>query len=310
MRVLLANSPEFTVTDDTVGALAQRHPSYEFVVEGTPSDVPGYEVMVGWPAPDRLQDARLRWVQIPSVGIDRYLPEGFPDHVSVTNGRGVFSQAIAEHALALLLGLTREIKRHSLQTERRQWHKIPGAIELAGSRVLVVGTGEIGRAFARTIRGFDCTVVGASRSGRPQPEFGEVIRSTEVGAIVAGFDVVVLALPRTSSTRGLWSRELIGAMKPGSYLVNVGRGDSVDEPALISGLQSGRIAGAGLDVTEHEPLPTGSPLWGEANVIISSHSSGFTPNRMANFLELLDDNLARFESGDGLRNIVDPSLGY
>ncbi len=305
-RVLVVPGHEFDLGAAELAGLAERHPSFDFTAG--PADDP--EVIIGWPAPAQLLGRCLRWVQIPSVGFDRYAAAGLPDGVVMTNGRGVFSAAIAEHALALLLALTRRLPVHVRRSIGREWRKSPGGAELAGARVLVAGTGAIGSAVARLLRAVGCTVVGVSRSGGPRPDFDRVLTAPLSPEDVHDIDAVVLALPRTSGTDGFWSAELSAAMRPGWYLVNVGRGSTLDEAGLLTALADGRLAGAGLDVTAVEPLPPDSPLWDDDRVILTAHSSGGTPRRAARFLELLDDNLDRYARGAPLRNPIDPAAGY
>ncbi len=176
--------------------------------------------------------------------------------------------------------------------------------------LVIVGLGSIGLSIARKARAFEMRVVGVSRHGRPAPPCERVVPYTQFREVLPEADALVLALPLTEETLHLLGRDELARMKPGAVVVNIARGGLIDEPALIAALQQGRLAGAGLDVVEHEPLAPDSPLWAMQNVLLTPHIGGRggveQDQRLAAFLA---DNLRRFLAGGELRNRVDPRTG-
>ncbi|MFC0526657.1 D-2-hydroxyacid dehydrogenase [Phytohabitans kaempferiae] len=312
-EVLLAYAGHFRLDPADVAELRHRFPGVRFAEAEVsaigPTDVDTVDVIMGTPPAGLLGGGRLRWLQLPSVGLDG---RRFPDGLLVTNARGVFAIPAAEHAVALTLALCRRIDVHVRQARDRVWRRNDACLELTGSTVLVVGLGDIGTAVAERFHGLGCTVVGIRRRlDQPlPPHVSAVVPPDQLVSAVAGADVVVLALPHTPRTAGLFDRAAVAALRPRALLVNVGRGAVLDEPALIERLAAGTIAGAGLDVSAEEPPPPSSPLWTLDNVILTSHSVGVSPHRSRRRRELFADNLDRFLAGRPLRNVVDPARGY
>jgi phosphoglycerate dehydrogenase-like enzyme len=311
-RVLIVESTLFRVSEPDLHRLRTWLPDFDVIREGSPEDRANgaYVAIVGQPEPRRLVEPGLRFLQLPNVGVDRYLERGFPEGLIVANGRGVFSRSVAEHALAVLLALTRDIPGHVHQQQRRTWRLRPGAGDLADMRVLVGGTGDAASTFARMMRALGSQVDGFSRTGRPHPDFSSVFAAPVELDLLAAYDTVVLMLPSTAATRGAWGTAQFAAMKPGAWFVNVGRGETVDEVALVHAIRSGRLRGVGLDVVAEEPLPAASPLWAFDRVLLTSHSSGATPLRSERFLVLVRDNLRNLRRGASLVNVVDTAAGY
>jgi phosphoglycerate dehydrogenase-like enzyme len=270
-------------------------------------------------SPEFLRAARnLVWMQSFSAGVESYLAVkelADSDRVVLTNMRGVHGPAIADHVFAMLLALTRDLPVHLAGRAQGTWK--PGGsgvlqpIALKGRTLLVVGLGGIGGEIARRGRGFDMRVIGIRRGDDPAPDFVERVgKPQDLLAMLPQADVVAIAVPLTPETTNLFDRKAFAAMKQGSYLVNVARGKVVDTPALLQALQSGKLAGACLDVTEPEPLPRDHGLWKLPNVVITPHVSSFSElteeRRSALFLE----NLRRLDAGEPLLNVVDKKAGY
>jgi phosphoglycerate dehydrogenase-like enzyme len=254
---------------------------------------------------------RLRWVHVAAVGVNAVLfPELVSSDVILTNSRGVFDAAMGEYVLAMMLALAKDLARTiQLQRERSWQHRDPAL--LRGGTVLVVGVGGIGAGVAESAAANGMTVIGVGRQARDaQGPFNRIAAVGELKSLVPQADWIVLATPLTAQTRGLFSRELIWSMRPTARLINVARGDVVDEDALVEALQAGRIAGAGLDVVKTEPLPADHPLWGMPNVIISPHMSVDVPESRQWLMELFLQNLDRFGRGEPLLNVVDKGLGF
>ncbi len=254
---------------------------------------------------------RLRWVHVAAVGVDAVLfPELVASDVIVTNSRGVFDAAMGEYVLGLMLALAKDLPRTiQLQGEHSWKHRDPAL--LCGATVLVVGVGGIGSGVAKSAADMGMKVIGVGRRARPMREpFERIAEISELKSMVLQADYVVLALPLTAETRGLFSRELIGSMRPSAYLINVARGDVLDEDALVEALDAGRIAGAGLDVFKTEPLPADHPFWRMTNVIVSPHMSVDVPETRQWLVDIFLQNVDRFRRGEPLQNVVDKRLGF
>lgn len=259
---------------------------------------------------------RLRWVQAWSAGVDRYMKlPGLVenDRIVFTNMRGVHGPAIAEHAFAMLLSLTRDLGAFRDAQKKSVWDRAASdrMTTLAGRTMLVVGMGGIGTEIARRAHGFDMRVLGIVRTKREPPPFvDELGTSEDLDRLLGQADVVAVALPLTEETRGLFDARRFARFKEGSRLLNVGRGAIVDTKALLAALESGRLAGAGLDVTDPEPLPEDHPLWARDDVVITPHVSARAELTRERRWELLRENLRRFSAGEELLNVVDKRLGY
>ncbi len=270
------------------------------------------------PAIDDVLDAAssLRWLQQRGAGIDRIAtPKLIASPVMVTNGSGNHATNIAEHALALMLAFARQLPGLVRAQGARSWQPPASdrVFELSGQTLAVVGVGALGAALAIRAAALGMRVLGVRRSGsagEPVAGVAAMHGPEALDAVLGEADHVVITLPLTSETRGLFDARRFAAMKHGAHLYNVGRGAIVDSAALLAALQGGRLGGAGLDVTDPEPLPSDSPLWSEPNVIVTAHSAGETPRSLGRWRALLLDNVARFRVGEPLRNVVDKSLGY
>ncbi len=279
--------------------------------------LPGSDVLFAWrPRGAMLSEAwehagDLRWIQSASAGVDALLfPELVGSHVVVTNARGVFDDAIAEYVVAVILLFSKGLAGVLEAQRRREWrHRETERLE--HKRVLVAGTGPIGRAIARSCAALGMQVRGVGRTARPRDdEFGRVFAAGDLAEAVGWADYVVNALPATADTRHVFGAEVFAAMSGGARFVNVGRGSTVDEDALVRALEQGRIGGAALDVFEEEPLPADSPLWTMPNVVVSPHMAGDFAGWRESAVELFVGNLERYLTGKPLRNVVDKERGY
>ncbi|GAA4622159.1 D-2-hydroxyacid dehydrogenase [Actinoallomurus vinaceus] len=262
-----------------------------------------------WPA-DR--HAAPRWVHVGAAGVDNLLFPALvndPD-VVLTNSRGVYDQPIAEYVLGLILAMAKDLPGMVEHQRRREWRPRDGE-RIGGRTALVWGTGPIGRAIARLLRATGMKVSGAGRTARTgDPDFGTVHGPATLTAALGGADYVVLAAPLVPATRGMVDAAVLAAMKPGSRLVNVGRGALVDEDALIGALTGGHLAGAALDVFAEEPLPDGSALWDLPGVIVSPHIAGDVHGWQDEVAAIFLENLHRRLDGRPLLNVVDKRTGY
>ena len=248
-----------------------------------------------------LAAPNLRWLHTFSAGIDHPIFGQFTDKgVRITTSSGAAAAPIARTIVLYLLGLSRGIRGVLADQAAHRWHPRP-FVDLDGQTIGVVGMGPIARETIRMAAALGMRPIGMRRAvlGDEPCESWTLDRLPELAAIA---DALVIALPLNDDTRGIVSAAVIGAMKPTAVFVNVGRGDLVDEPALIDALAAGRIGGAGLDVFATEPLPPESPIWDLPNVIVTPHSSAHTPASGENAAEIFFTNLARYVRGEPLHN--------
>jgi phosphoglycerate dehydrogenase-like enzyme len=267
------------------------------------------------------QGKNLRWIQVFSAGVDRYrYPELIESEIVLTNAKVIQGPNVADQAMALLLALTRRVVFATELARKDGWREArselrdgtPPIIELEGKTGLVVGYGGIGSAIAERAHGFGMRILAVDpKPGKPHPEWVEhVYTPDELLRALPEADVVFLAVPLTDETQGMMGRDAFASMKDGAYLVNIARGKVVDTEALVSVLESGKLAGAGLDVTDPEPLPPEHRLWSFDNVVVTPHMGGTSDQVWARRVALAKDNLARFVEGRELVNIVDKKRGY
>jgi cyclase len=290
-------------------------PTVEFVPARTPEEaaklVGDADAVLGFCSPEIVRAGRsLRWVQVGSAGVDQYLfPELVNGKVQLTNAQKIYGPEVADQAFALLLGLTRGV-RQTLPVN--QWVKPEQPLaELHGKTLLVVGLGGIGTQVARRAHGFRMRVraIDPKELERPSFVFG-LDRPEKLMDLLPTADVVVIACPLTKETAGLIGPKQLAAMKPSAYLINVARGPIVQTSALLTALQKKQIAGAGLDVTDPEPLPGDHPLWKQPNALISPHVGGQSPEGRERQWRLYRENVRRFVAGEPLLCVVDKVRGY
>jgi phosphoglycerate dehydrogenase-like enzyme len=268
------------------------------------------DVLYAWKPPPALyaKAGRLKWLQAMGAGVDWALVPELPAHVTVTRAPGIFAPWMREYALGWLLWVTQRTETYRSAQRERRWDQRVAPTRLAGATLAVVGLGDIGRVIARGARALGLRVVGVSRSGRAAPGVDRVYRTAQLARALGEADFVVVVLPLTGATRGLIDARALAAMRPGAWLMNIGRGPVVDERALLAALDGRRIAGAILDVFATEPLPPDHPLWRHDNVVVTPHIAGpDVPEEMA---PLFNDNLARYLAGRPLRHVVDRRRGY
>lgn len=291
----------------------------EFFAEGDEAlhrDIASFEILFGYPPPAWLRDAKgLRWLSSAAAGVERFLPEGVLPGADclLTSGSGAYGTTISEHILMVLLMLLRRMPEYHPALDRHQWAYLAPIRSIAGSRMVLLGTGDIGSATARRLRAFGAEVIGVNRSGRSaEPAFERVLPLAELDHILPQADAVILSLPATPETLGLLSRERLSLLPPSAYVVNVGRGSTIDQEALVEALQNHRLAGAALDVMTPEPLPADHPLWSCPNTIITPHISGNMSLGITCSLaaDLFCRNLRNYADGQPLENLVDKRRGY
>jgi phosphoglycerate dehydrogenase-like enzyme len=256
--------------------------------------------------------SNLAFVQSISAGTDQYDKDAFrAAGVRLASAQGVNARAVSEHAMSLILAMTRQLHFARDNQAKHHWRGMIGELakredELGGKKLLVVGLGRIGSRLAELGRAFGMYVVGVKRDvGAGTGAADEIVPQSRLLAHLPDADFVALTCPLTPETERLIDARALAAMKPSAFLINVARGRVVDEPALIDALREGRIAGAGIDTTVEEPLPPASPLWDLPNALITPHTAGETRRYEDNVLDLLIDNVERLWRGETeLRNQV------
>ena len=261
-----------------------------------------------------LMSQRLRWIHSRSAGLERTLfPELVESEVILTNGSGVFSPSLGEFTLATILYFAKDFRRMIRNQMAGVWEQFDVTM-VSGQTVGIVGYGSIGRAIAARVRALEMKVLAlrrqVSQQSQENPPIDQVYGCESLAEMLPQCDYVAVSLPLTEQTRGLIGDAELAVMKKDAVLINVGRGRTVDERALIKALSENRIRGAGLDVFDQEPLPQGHPFYSMENVLLSPHCADHTHDWLDNASRFFLAQLERFRSGQHLLNVVDKRLGY
>lgn len=263
-----------------------------------------------------LAAKKLKWMQITSAGVENYLsiPEIKNSQVTMTNMKIVQGVEIADHALGLLLALTRRLDIAVKDRESETWRTLANygpPLELHGKTAVIIGVGGIGMQIAVRAKAFGMTVIGVDPKDIPYaPHLDRTVWPDRLDTVLPEADVVFVAAPHTPETDKMIKADQFAKMKKGVLFIAVSRGKLYDNDALVGALKSGHVAAAGLDVTETEPLPAGHPLWKTGRVIITPHIAGRSDGEGPRYFEIYKDNLIRFAKGEPLRHTVDKQKGY
>ena len=258
---------------------------------------------------------KLKWFCSISAGVEALLKDGvLPAGCQVSNSSGAYGVTIAEHLIMVTIMLLRRYPEYDDKIRQKEWVSSLQLRSILGSRITIVGTGDIGTRYAERLRPFQpAKIVGVNRRGRkPSDVYDEIVTQDELDRVLPETDVLVLCLPGTAETNHILSKERIAKLPETSFVINIGRGNAVDENALADALNHGKLAGAALDVFAAEPLPKNSPLWETKNLIITPHCSGkmtlaYTRDRS---VTMFCEDLANFVAGRPLLRAVDTKLGY
>ncbi|MGB5443708.1 MAG: D-2-hydroxyacid dehydrogenase [Gammaproteobacteria bacterium] len=307
---------------DAVAWLQQVAGDAEIVVT-TSREVPaaqleGADLLLGYCTHGNLKNGTaLRYILNYSAGVDSCTssPLAQARDILVTNMQRIYGPAIAEHAIGMMYMLTRKLYVFRDRQLAQQWDRAAvertSMQELQGRTLLVVGLGGIGTEIARRAHGLGMRVLATRNSSREGPDFVAYVGLPDELSTLAGqADVVINATPLTVATTGLFDRSLFSKMKPGAYFINVGRGRSVVTADLIEALNSDRLGGAALDVTDPEPLPPDHPLWTAKNIFITPHISAGSDEQMGRYWLVVRENLRRYVNGERMLSVVDLKRGY
>jgi len=314
----------WNLPDSTLAAWRERFPQVEVEsvedADRLAAALGDAEIFVGWRLPSEHFAAarRLRWIHSASAGIEDCLfPALVASEVILTNSTGLHSVCIPEHVLGQMLVLARNFHQALRLQARAEWNRFEviafggGLRELHGSALAILGAGPIGANLARLAAGLGMRVRVLRRDPQRAVEGAEAVWGPErLHELLGWADFVVVGVPLTAGTRGLIGEAELRAMRSDAFLINIARGEVVDEEALVRCLRARGLAGAALDVFTEEPLPAEHPFWSLPNLVITPHISGYTPTYFDRMLEIFADNLARYLAGQPLRNVVDKRLGY
>lgn len=296
-------------------------PGAKFVAltNATPAELANADVIVGSCAQDLLTQAkRVRWVQVMSAGVEQCVssPALQQRQILLTNMQRVDSAVIGEHAIALALALARNLEGNLANQRQGRWggrgdDVVASMRSLGDKTLLVVGLGGIGTEVAKRAAALGMKVTATRNSSRERPAFVSYVGlSDELPKLAQEADVIVNAAPLTAATTHLFDEKFFAGVKPGAYFINVARGQSVVTDALIAALKNGRLAGAGLDVTDPEPLPSDHPLWRLPNVIITPHVAAASDLPRYKQNAIVRENLRRYAAGEKMLSVVDLKSGY
>jgi phosphoglycerate dehydrogenase-like enzyme len=327
MKVVLFQQHKFELWNPppwVAAKLQELFPQLQIVHPSTPEELSlelrDAEIAIGSTLPpDQLARASLlKWVHSPAAAVHQFMvPEFIANPAKLTNGREVFGATVAEHVIALILALARQLPAClRFQTQRiwgqqLLWNAKTRPRAIAGATLGLVGLGAIGSAVAQRAAALGMKVIAVrERPEKAAPNVTSVYASHEISKLLNQSDFVVLAVPVTPASRHLIDATRLSQMRPTACLINVGRGALVDEVALTNALQTKQIAGAALDVFEEEPLPERSPLWALQNLLITPHCAGFIENLWERHIEEISANLRRYLAGQPLVGLVDKTRGY
>ena len=277
----------------------------------------GCEILFGNFKPEAITaDRSLKWLHCSFAGVDKFTSDEIypnPD-VVVTNSAGGYGVTIAEHMICVALMMMRRMPEYMAQTAQHGWGIIGEIDSIMRSTITIVGMGDIGTNFARRAKAMGAACIrGVRRTQKPgDAVYDEVYTIDRLDEAIQGADIVALCVPGTDATTHLIDARRLELMKDGAYLINVGRGWAVDQPALIAALESGKLKGAALDVVVPEPLPVDDALWNAPNVLITPHVSGNMTLDVTRDLvvDMFCENIEHYSKGEPLRNLVDRKAGY
>lgn len=322
MKLLITMSEEnewgHTLSDDHVKQIETAFPDLEVAValgEATEEQSRDADILAGFPVriPKVTEGMKVRWIHTLSAGVDYVLtPEvKAREDIVVSNSSGIHAIPITEHVIGLILSYNQQFPRIFRDQAVKKWEKNVNSSELHGKTVTIVGLGAIGSQLAKTLKAFDCTVHGVVRTIREAPSYVDSLCTSDtMQEVLAVSDYVVICLPGSPETKGMFDAKVFGQMKESGVIVNIGRGTIINQDDLIEALENKTIAGALLDVTTPEPLPPESPLWSMPNVIITPHCSSATTKAMDRIIDRLCLNIDAFIKEEKLPNEVDKKLGY
>lgn len=308
-------------TKEQLQTLKELAPDYKLIKgwEMDEKEIPlkSVEIIYGWTgqrSEELLTDDKhtLKWVQGKAAGVDFLDLEKLErNKILLTNGSGIHSIPIAESVFGMLLSYARGIQIAVKNQQTKTWEKVDKLMELHEKTIMIVGTGKIGVEIGRLAKAFNMKTIGVNRSGRDVEYMDQLIKQPELKEQVKQADIVVNILPHTDQTHYFFNEDIFSQMKEGTLFINVGRGPTVKTDDLIKALDNGKLAFAGLDVFETEPLPENSELWGREDVLITPHITGIAEHFKKRLFAIFEENLKAYLAGEDLpRNLIDYDQQY
>ena len=308
-------------TKEQLQTLKELAPDYKLIKgwEMDEKEIPlkSVEIIYGWTgqrSEELLTDDKhtLKWVQGKAAGVDFLDLEKLErNKILLTNGSGIHSIPIAESVFGMLLAHARGIQQAVKNQQTKTWDQVNKLMELHGKTIMIVGTGKIGVEIGRLAKAFNMKTIGVNRSGRDVDYMDQLIKQPELKEQVKQADIVVNILPHTDQTHYFFNEDIFSQMKEGTLFINVGRGPTVKTDDLIKALDNGKLAFAGLDVFETEPLPENSELWGREDVLITPHITGIAEHFKKRLFAIFEENLKAYLAGEDLpRNLIDYDQQY
>jgi len=299
---IAATAPDAEVIDAGQERVATELPEADIFCGHPKVPVPWDEV---------VRRGRLRWIQSSAAGLDHCLvPCVVESDITVTSASGVLANQVADHTMALLAGVLRSLPTFFRAQEKREFIRRPTR-DLHGARIGIIGLGRNGRRLAEVLSAFRTTIIATDwfPVNKP-PHVAELLPADAVDEILPRIDILILAAPLTDRTRGMIDARRLALLPRGAFVINVARGQLVVTDDLVAALESGHLAGAAVDVTDPEPLPSESNLWSQSNVIITPHVGGQAATRIDDMTNFFCNNLTRYLSGSPLVNLIDKRLGF
>ncbi|MBR3141793.1 MAG: D-2-hydroxyacid dehydrogenase [Clostridiales bacterium] len=320
MKILVISSSLKQEHIYKISRIAESHGAEVFFTESEDKLPTGFEepdIIYGFGMNIAKTNKNLKWLCVPSAGVDYLMkPDVFAnDNCILSNSSGSYGVTIAEHIIAVALMMMRRLTSYYGATLEGRWETTHWSqSSLKDSRITLLGTGDIGTSFARRARAFEPDkIIGVSRSGMSNdPSYDAMYKIDSLDDVLPGTDLLVMSLPSTPETNDILNRDRIFAMPEGSYVVNVGRGNAIDEDALFDALECGHLAGAALDVFKTEPLPSDSRLWKTKNLLITPHIAGNLTlgYTLEKNVDMFTEDLNNFLEGRPLKYEVDRKKGY
>lgn len=272
------------------------------------------EIIFGWPNIELLKKAKkLKWLHLPSAGAVRYADKSIylNKEIVLTNSSGVYGKPIAEHVFSLILAHNQNLINYAADKKEKKWQPKNETKDFFDSTVGILGLGDIGSEIAKRAKALEAEVLALKRTMIEAPTYvDQIFLQKDLKKLLKKSDYLVITLPGTPETEAIIGKDELKIMKNSAFIVNIGRGSLIKEQALVTALEKDWISGAGLDVTETEPLPETSPLWDFENVIITPHVSGFSPSNYKRYFAIFKDNLKKYLNNEELVNQVDFELKY
>ncbi|NMM65934.1 D-2-hydroxyacid dehydrogenase [Clostridium sp. P21] len=315
MRILVV----IPLSENEKQKLKSKMPEAEYIFISTKeiSDeiVKSADIIIGNVPPEYIKGSKkLKWLQLNSAGTDGYCEAGvIPEGAYLTNASGAYGLAISEHMLGMLLEIKKKLNLYYMNQKKHIWKDEGNVTSIEESTTLVVGLGDIGGNFARKMKALGSYIIGVKRTKGQKPEYIDELYTMEaLDELLPKADVVALSLPGTKDTHHLFNKDKFNLMRKNAVILNVGRGSCICTEDLCDALENEIISGAGLDVTEPEPLPPEHRLWDAPGVVITPHISGFfhLPETLRRIVNISIENLEYFKNHQPLKNIVDFKTGY